>query len=350
MYTKAVLPALLIAAAPLALAQNSTSTSSASSATGTASAKRGLCYVTPTVETDDNFWDSSTSDLTWYYNYQTTPTTAFAKSDLQFLPMQWGAPSNPTTDMSFYNSVKTQLEGGANITAVLGFNEPDGCSSGGSCVSATVAAQVWKKQFEPLKWQYGLQLGAPAVTGANTGFTWLQAWHTACAALNGNDTGCIVDFIPAHWYGNFEGLASHLGQINGSYPNASSVWITEFAYADQDLSDAQDFYNQSTQYFDRLNWIGRYSYFGAFRSSVSNVGPNAAFLTQDGKLTDIGSWYLGGVATGNVPSSSSSSGSATTSSVGGTYTGKPYSSGSYRPGMFAGWAACSIAAAAWSFL
>jgi hypothetical protein len=25
-------------------------------------------------------------------------------------------------------------------------------------------------------------------------------------------------------------------------------------------------------------------------------------LTQDGKLTDIGSWYLGGAATNNVPS------------------------------------------------
>ena len=26
-------------------------------------------------------------------------------------------------------------------------------------------------------------------------------------------------------------------------------------------------------------------------------------LTQDGKLTDIGSWYLGGGETGNVPKS-----------------------------------------------
>lgn len=26
-------------------------------------------------------------------------------------------------------------------------------------------------------------------------------------------------------------------------------------------------------------------------------------LTQDGQLTDIGSWYLGGAATNNIPSS-----------------------------------------------
>lgn len=27
-------------------------------------------------------------------------------------------------------------------------------------------------------------------------------------------------------------------------------------------------------------------------------------LTQDGELTDIGSWYMGGVATNNIPKSS----------------------------------------------
>lgn len=49
------------------------------------------------------------------------------------------------------------------------------------------------------------------------------------------------------------------------------------------------------------SYITHYSYFGSFRSSVSNVGPNAAMLTEKGKLTDIGSWYLGGSATGNKP-------------------------------------------------
>jgi hypothetical protein len=54
-----------------------------------------------------------------------------------------------------------------------------------------------------------------------------------------------------------------------------------------------------------MSYIERYSYFGSFRSDVSNVGPNAAMLTQNGQLTDIGSWYLGGAATNNIPSSSS---------------------------------------------
>lgn len=79
-----------------------------------------------------------------------------------------------------------------------GFNEPDGCYDGGSCVSAVDAAEVWKKQFEPLKAKYGVKLGAPAMSGASTGFTWLQEWFTECAAI-ANNVSCEVDFIPAHW-------------------------------------------------------------------------------------------------------------------------------------------------------
>ncbi|KAG5932679.1 hypothetical protein E4U53_001221, partial [Claviceps sorghi] len=72
-----------------------------------------------------------------------------------------------------------------------------------------------------------------------------------------------------------------------------------------DLHATQAFYNQTADYFDKLDYIGRYSYFGAFRSTNSNVGPNAAFLNKDGRLTDIGSWYSGFGATGVNPESES---------------------------------------------
>jgi hypothetical protein len=62
----------------------------------------------------------------------------------------------------------------------------------------------------------------------------------------------------------------------------------------------------SAEYFDRLDFVERYTYFGAFRSKTSNVGPNVPFLNNDGKLTDIGSWYLGFSATGVIPNSGNS--------------------------------------------
>lgn len=85
------------------------------------SPKRGLCFVPSTDHPDDNsIWDSSTSDLTWYYNYQSTPSSTYQGSDLEFVPMLWGAPSDVEGDMSFYNTVKNLIESGINITHVLG--------------------------------------------------------------------------------------------------------------------------------------------------------------------------------------------------------------------------------------
>lgn len=190
--------------------------------TSLTSPKRGLIYVETENPKDDHYWTSN-SDLTWYYNYKSSPTSNVDHSQLQFVPMLWGSKSDP----NFYNTVKGLKDGGMNITTVLAFNEPDGCTSGGSCVDAQTAAQLWQSQIEPLK-KLGIMLGGPAVTGAPTGFNWLQNFFTACAG------GCSVDFLPTHYYGSFEGLASHVGQVNATYqvsslPSAHEMlWLTGF--------------------------------------------------------------------------------------------------------------------------
>ncbi|KAI9683444.1 MAG: hypothetical protein M1829_005516 [Trizodia sp. TS-e1964] len=262
-------------------------------ALSTKSSKRGLVYVDTQHTDDQSVW--TTGDLTWYYNYGSSPTASYAAfPQLEFVPMLWGAPSDPKST-SFLDDVRSQIKRGANIKYVLGFNEPDGtASTGGSNVTPGLAASTWIREIEPLK-DLGVKLGAPAVTGAPSGLAWLKAFFTACA---GN---CTVDFIPVHWYDNFEGLASHIGEVMYNFPN-QTVWVTEYAYANKPLKDTQSFFNTSAEYMDRVENITRYSYFGSFRSSASNVGPNAAMLTQDGKLTDIGSFYLGFGPTGNIPS------------------------------------------------
>ena len=161
------------------------------------SSKRGLVYITGRDNAaDDSLWTSSTSDLTWYYNYQASPSSAYSGSPLAFVPMLWGA-ADPN-DHSFLDSVNAQLDGGANITHVLGFNEPDGtAATGGSGITPATAAAAWKRQMEPFRAR-GVKLGAPAVTGAPSGLTWLQSFQTAC-------NNCTFDFVPVHWYGNFEG-------------------------------------------------------------------------------------------------------------------------------------------------
>ena len=206
-----------------------------------ASPKRGLLYI-PSAKhpEDDAFWDSPNSDLTWYYNYGSKPSPAFENSPkLQFIPMLWGA----SNDTSFLDDVQSQINGGANISHVLGFNEPDGASAtGGSNIPADTAAQIWMQDIQPLAKQ-GIKLGAPACTGAESGRQWLQDFFSACS-------NCTVDFIPVHWYGNFEGLASHIGEYVGTFNR--SVWVTEFADPDASLQDSTTFYNQSTSYLDAL--------------------------------------------------------------------------------------------------
>ncbi len=93
------------------------------------------------------------------------------------------------------------------------------------------------------------------------------------------------------------------------WPGAE-IWVTEYAYAHQDLSATQEVFRQTLEYFDREDYIGRYSYFGAIRSWALNVGPNAAFLNNDGELTDIGAWYLGFDATAVDPQSGDETGDA----------------------------------------
>ncbi|KAI9741510.1 MAG: hypothetical protein M1818_004316 [Claussenomyces sp. TS43310] len=267
-----------------------------SAATFQSSSKRGLIFIpNPDTPQDNTIWEQG--DLTWYYNYGLEPSPSFSpNTSFHFVPMLWGAP-NSTTDTAFLDGVKAQLSAGSNVSYVLTFNEPDGTSTtGGSNVSPDLAAQTWIREVEPLR-ALGVKTGAPAVTGSTSGFTWLQSFFSAC---NG---GCTADFIPVHWYGDFQGLADHIGQVRGTYPN-TTIWITEYALPnDKNLTDTQSFFNTSAEYFDRLDYVTHYSYFGSFRSSASNVGANPAMLSAKGELTDIGSWYLGGAATGTMPTS-----------------------------------------------
>ncbi|KAI1801780.1 glycoside hydrolase family 128 protein [Daldinia bambusicola] len=270
----------------------------------TRSSKRGLVFVPkPGNPEDDKIWVQSGSDLTWYYNYQSTPSSAFEdvpQDRFEFVPMLWGA----IDDTSFLESVRNQINSGREINHVLGFNEPDSPYSGGSNVQPSKAADVWIKNIAPLA-ENGVKLGLPACTGSWGGLSWLQQFLGNCSELISTEDdkkNCTYDFVALHWYGNFEGLASHMGSYAAAFPNVTQ-WITEYNFDNQDLSTTQAFYNTSAEYFDRMDSVSRYSLFGSFRSRDSNVGPNAVMLNNDGQLTDIGSWYLGMSGTSIDPQS-----------------------------------------------
>jgi hypothetical protein len=185
----------------------------------TASSKRGLVFVPNSQWPGDNkIWVESGSDLSWYYNYGSTPSSAFAdysQDEFEFVPMLWGSIS----DTSFLDEVTSLIDGGRNITHVLGFNEPNGDqSTGGADLEPALAAQVWVKNIEPLA-EKGVKLGLPACTGNWNGIPWLQQFLANCSALISTDDSvknCTYDFVNLHWYGNFEGLASHMGEYSAA--------------------------------------------------------------------------------------------------------------------------------------
>jgi Glycosyl hydrolase catalytic core len=198
----------------LALAQAALSQDVSGSTKFQSSSKRGLVYI-PSSEhpSDAQIWVQNDSDLTWYYNYAESPSSAYSnrsQEEFEFVPMLWGS----SNSSGFASDVKAQITGGRNITHVLTFNEPDGSTStGGSDIEPSAAASIWISDIEPLRSE-NIKTGAPAVTGSQTGLTWLSEFFSNCTSLG---TNCTADFIPLHWYGDFQGLASYIGQVVAAY-------------------------------------------------------------------------------------------------------------------------------------
>ncbi|KAL1597111.1 hypothetical protein SLS60_008693 [Paraconiothyrium brasiliense] len=220
-------------------------------ATASTSSKRGLCFVPEKHRRDhphpeDNaIWATRRSDLTWYYNYEAAPSADYkGMTGFEFVPMLWGVPDGGLIGTPFLDSIRQQIKNGLNITHVLGFNEPDASDNGGSNISPHLAAQIWKANVEPLK-EDGIKLGAPAITGSPRGAMWLQDFLSHC---NGS---CNPDFLPLHFYGDFESMASKIGEVTRAYPQLP-IWVTEWGYSNQSLHDTHWAFNESLRLFD--NW------------------------------------------------------------------------------------------------
>ncbi|KAI8623624.1 glycoside hydrolase family 128 protein [Xylariaceae sp. FL1651] len=276
-----------------------------SSVAATTSPKRGLIHIPNSNWPQDNsIWFGPGSDLTWYYNYGQEPSTQYTsipQSQIEFVPQKWGQSSNPL-DTSFSTYVTQLIANGRAIKNVLAYNEPNyPYDWGGAQLDPSTAAIGWIADFIPLQLR-GVRIGLPAVNGDSGGLQWLDQFLGNCTQKL-QRSSCPYDFLPIHYYNDFSGLQSLLNQVNSMF-SPSHIWLTEFADPNVDLATTQEFYKQAIPYLDGLSNVERYSWFGAFRSNVSNVGANPTFLNNAGKLTDIGSWYLGGGATGVLPTSS----------------------------------------------
>jgi hypothetical protein len=262
--------------------------------------KRGFAFIGDT-HVRDNRLLSSNSPLSWYYNWSPYPNTNLISSDsLEFIPMIHGIDA---TQSSQTENVIRGLPGSS--THLLSFNEPDGTTgTGGSSIKPEDAAKAYIEYVVPFrdgkkggrKWK----ISHPSTTGSPNGLNWLRSFNESCYKIDPTN-GCPSDFVSAHWYGAFDGLAAWLGTLNEfynvNYTRAEnvSIWVTEMGLPQQSAKNTLGMMNQTLPYLDKLEYVERYAWFGAFRTDDANewTGDGVALFDDDGGLTELGALYMG---------------------------------------------------------
>lgn len=265
------------------------------------SSKRGFAFIGDTHTSDNKLLSSDNSPLSWYYNW-----SPYANSDLiptnalEFVPMIHGIDA---TEDSRTEDVISRLD--QSSTHLLSFNEPDGTtSSGGSSITPEDAARAYIDYVVPFrsgkKGGRQWKISHPSTTGSGNGLNWLRDFNTSCYEIDPQN-GCPTDFVSAHWYGDFGGLASWLGTLNEFYNvNATrdqdvTIWVTELGLPQQSAEATVGMMNQTLPYLENLTYIERFAWFGAFRTDDANewTGDGVALFDGDGGLTELGALYMG---------------------------------------------------------
>ncbi|KAH9870220.1 hypothetical protein J1614_007143 [Plenodomus biglobosus] len=263
--------------------------------------KRGFAFIGDTHASDNQLLTSN-SPLTWYYNWSPYPNTDLIPSDsLEFIPMIHGI--DATQDSQTEGIIKGLP---SSSTHLLTFNEPDGTtSSGGSSISPEEAARAYMDYVVPFRtgesggrnWK----ISHPSTTGSGNGLEWLRSFNESCYEID-SENGCPADFVAAHWYGEFAGLAGWLGTLDEFYNTNSTrseplkIWVTELGLPQQSADATVAMMNQTLPYLDNLTYVERYAWFGAFRTDDANAwtGDGVALFDDNGGLTDLGALYMGG--------------------------------------------------------
>lgn len=287
-----ILPSLLLCfiglLSALTTAQNTTTTT-----TSNPGLKRGISWIgTNSASEDNSLFTANNTPITWYKSWSPYPIREDSFSSLDFAPMIHGL-NDLEGDIDVIRRMKYEH--------VLTFNEPDGDTSGGGTdISPHDAAVAWaeivKLRDEKTRGGGGKKISTPATVGNFVGFDWLQKWNESCWEMYEDVGGCEFDFVAAHWYGGFEGLAGWMGQLHEAYPD-KVIWVTELAMPQPaTVGEVQDMMERSLAFLDQTEWIERYAWFGGFRTDEANgyTGDVVALFDKGGGLTELGALYMGG--------------------------------------------------------
>ncbi|EXJ75377.1 uncharacterized protein A1O5_02073 [Cladophialophora psammophila CBS 110553] len=262
-------------------------------------AKRGLAYRNVTTL---QFYPPPSPYISWSYNYYSLPNASddmgpYPSSQYRFIPLLYNDADSLTSIWS--GNVNFSITNyGAD--AIFGFNEPDANFNGQSAnMPVAQSIQGYRNFMQPFAGR--VKIGAPAVTNAGGGLTYL-------AQFLGNATqqNLTIDFINIHWYASpynidyFETYLLQAYNLSLTYFTASPipVWVTEFGMDQNNYDQATtvQFLKNATLWMDEQVWVERYAWFGNFPGGLTSYGAPTTnmLLNVDGSgrgvLGDL--WYM----------------------------------------------------------
>ena len=199
-------------------------------------------------------WIEETPALGWYYNWRPSQMQhkGHQKRSVEFVPM-------------IHNraDVTAQIDSDLRVTTLLGFNEPDGTTSGVQAnMSVEEAVALWPKLE-----RRGLRLGSPATTQGQTlgRNSWQRQFMEQIEAK-----GLRVDFMAVHYYssdGSVRKFRQWLKAVYAEYRRP--IWVTEFAFIDWARPGAAThgqnarFAEASIRMMEDLPFVERHAWFAA---------------------------------------------------------------------------------------
>ncbi|WVQ76312.1 hypothetical protein IAR50_005977 [Cryptococcus sp. DSM 104548] len=277
------------------------SASASSSANSTSSSsKMGVSWPIQEVQAAPVakfFTDSSM--VSWWFDWnknwnQGVMTADGTSISGQFVPMLF--------DTTFFDSSATLQDG---FTELMGYNEPDLESDTGvsNYIDAAVAAGL-KTQVASLRATYpDIKIHSPVMASSED---WLSTFFsTICPSGSASNAweGCDAapDYVSMHLYTtDADDFKTQVKDFHDNY--GLPLVLSEFAcysFGSEtgcSASEASSFMAETTEWLDQQDWVIKYAWFGAVRSSeyLYGVSEGNRLMDTSGALTDLGKQYING--------------------------------------------------------
>ncbi|WWD22445.1 hypothetical protein CI109_106936 [Kwoniella shandongensis] len=239
------------------------------------------------------------SAVSWWYDWNKNWNQGLFNADGvtvsgEFIPMLY--------NKDFLGNPDSLQDG---FTEIMGYNEPD-LSTGGvsDAIDPAAAAEAWKTQITQIRQQYpDVKVHSPVVASNQK---WLEDFFAAiCPGASASnawgDCAYKPDYVSMHIYTTdadyFKGTVQGYQQAFG-LPLVLSEWACyDFTSKPNPSAEAVSTFMADTMaWMDQQDWLVKYAWFGAARSSdfLYGVAETNRLIDQNGQITALGKLYMAG--------------------------------------------------------